>query len=337
MQRTTLKPAIEVRALNRSFRVKGRAEPVEAVRGIDFTVATGELVAFLGPNGAGKSTTVRILTTLVPPTSGEARVAGFDVVREGAEVRRRIGYVGQGTGSGPYHRVRDELVTQGLAQRMPRRAAADRADELLELLELEGTADRLAATLSGGQRRRLDVAIGLMHAPPLLFLDEPTTGLDPHSRANLWDHVRALRATHGTTIFLTTHYLDEADAMAERVMIMDHGALIANDSPTQLKSGLGGDRLRLELGSAADALAAGALMRELTGARAPIVEGTVATVTAANGEAALPRLLRAMTEHGLAVVAASVQRPTLDDVFLSLTGRSLRDPAADSSSPAAAA
>jgi ABC-2 type transport system ATP-binding protein len=228
--------AIEVAGLTRTFTTKG--EIVEAVRGLDFAVARGELVAFVGPNGAGKSTTVRILTTLVPPTSGEARVAGHDVVTAATEVRRSIGYVGQGTGSGPYHRVRDELVTQGLAQRMTRGDARRRADELLEMLELADTANRLASTLSGGQRRRLDVALGLVHAPPVLFLDEPTTGLDPHSRANLWEHVKALRAKHGTTIFLTTHYLDEADAMAERVMVIDHGTLIANDTPARLKEQL---------------------------------------------------------------------------------------------------
>jgi ABC-2 type transport system ATP-binding protein len=326
VQRTTFQFAIEVRGLTRSFPARGKAGPVEAVRGLDFTVEPGELVAFLGPNGAGKSTTVRILTTLLPPTSGTARVNGLDVVTAGAEVRRAIGYVGQGTGTGPYHRVRDELVTQGLAQRMTRAASAARADELLGLLELDGTALRLASTLSGGQRRRLDVAIGLMHAPPVLFLDEPTTGLDPHSRANLWTHVRALRAALGTTIFLTTHYLDEADTMAERVMVIDHGRLIANDTPARLKSELAGDRIRLELATADAAARALDQLGQLAGARDGVVVDRVATITAAHGDAALPALLRALHDRGLEVTAASVARPTLDDVFLSLTGRSLREP-----------
>jgi ABC-2 type transport system ATP-binding protein len=326
VQRTTFKSAIEVRGLGCTFpATRHSAEPVHAVKGLDFTVEPGELVAFLGPNGAGKSTTVRILTTLLAPTAGEARIAGHDVVREPADVRRAIGYVGQGTGSGPYHRVRDELVTQGLAQRLTRAAARARADELLVMLELEGTADRLASTLSGGQRRRLDVALGLVHAPPILFLDEPTTGLDPQSRANLWHHVRALREKHGTTIFLTTHYLDEADTMAERVMVIDRGALIANDTPARLKADLAGDRLRVELSTADDAHAAGALMRELLKDKVPAIVEKTATVTAANGEATLPQLLRALDAHGVSVLAASVQRPTLDDVFLGLTGRSLRD------------
>jgi len=326
VQRTTFDHAIEVRGLGCTFpATRHTAEPVHAVKNLDFTVAPGELVAFLGPNGAGKSTTVRILTTLLAPTAGTARIAGLDVVREAAAVRRTIGYVGQGTGSGPYHRVHEELVTQGLAQRLTRAAARSRADELLVMLELEGTADRLASTLSGGQRRRLDVALGLVHAPPILFLDEPTTGLDPHSRANLWQHVSALRAKHGTTIFLTTHYLDEADTMAERVMVMDGGALIANDTPARLKAELAGDRLRVELATPDAALTAASLMRELPRAREPAVHDRTVTVTAADGESALPPLLRALDARGVTVTAASVQRPTLDDVFLGLTGRSLRD------------
>jgi ABC-2 type transport system ATP-binding protein len=326
VQRTKFQPAIDVRGLACTFpATRHGPEPVHAVRGLDFTVEPGELVAFLGPNGAGKSTTVRILTTLLAPTAGEARVAGYDVVHEAADVRRAIGYVGQGTGSGPYHRVHEELVTQGLAQRMTRAASRSRADELLVMLELEGTADRLASTLSGGQRRRLDVALGLVHAPPMLFLDEPTTGLDPQSRANLWQHVRALREKHGTTIFLTTHYLDEADTMAERVMVIDRGVLIANDSPARLKANLAGDSVRVELSTSDDAHAAGALMRELLKDKVPAIVEKTATVIAPNGEAALPQLLRALDAHGVSVLAASVQRPTLDDVFLGLTGRSLRD------------
>ncbi len=328
MQRTEFKEAIAVRGLTCTFpATRHQPQPVEAVKGVDFTVQRGELVAFLGPNGAGKSTTVRVLTTLLPPTSGEVRVAGLDVVRESAAVRRTIGYVGQGGGAGAYHRVREELVIQGLAQRMTKRASHDRADELLVMLELEGLGDRLASSLSGGQRRRLDVALGLMHAPPILFLDEPTTGLDPHSRANLWGHVKALRAQHGTTIFLTTHYLDEADAMAERVMVMDHGALIANDTPARLKAELAGDRIRLDLASAGATQAAVELMRALPRARDVAFTELTASVTAADGEAALPPLLRSLDAQGLAVTAVSIQRPTLDDVFLSLTGRSLRDAA----------
>ena len=211
------------------FKVK--TEAVEAVRGISLDVAEGELVAFLGPNGAGKSTCLRMLTTLLPPTTGSARVAGHDVVSAPAEVRKLMGYVGQGTASGQYHKVRDELITQGKAQRMSSADAKTRADELIGMFDLAGMEKRLCSTLSGGQKRRLDVALGLMHRPRVLFLDEPTTGLDPHSRANLWEHILKLRKETGMTIFLTTHYLDEADSMAERVMVIDHGLMIADDTP----------------------------------------------------------------------------------------------------------
>lgn len=247
--------------LTKSFR--SGDETVDAVRGIDLQVAPGELVAFLGPNGAGKSTTLRMLTTLLPPTGGRARVAGFDVGGQPGEVRRRIGYVGQGNGAGHTQRVRDELVTQGRCYGISWDQSRARADELLTQLELTDLAGRKTSALSGGQRRRLDVALGLVHRPQLLFLDEPSTGLDPQSRANLWHHILRLREQTGMTIFLTTHYLDEADTMAERVMVMDEGRVIADDTAAGLKADLAG--------------------------------------------------------------RTGDPSPTLDDVFLDLTGRSLRD------------
>ena len=229
---------IHARGLTRNFRLR-RGENVEAVRGIDLDVRPGELVAFLGPNGAGKSTTLRMLTTLLPPTAGTATVAGCDIRTDPAGARRRIGYIGQGHGAGDYYRVRDELVTQGRLYGLTRKDAGSRADELLETLDLEPLATRMASTLSGGQRRRLDIAIGLVHRPPLLFLDEPSTGLDPQNRANLAEIVRRLRDEFATTVFLTTHYLQEADALAERVIVIDHGRVIADDSPAVLKSAAG--------------------------------------------------------------------------------------------------
>ena len=316
---------IHARDLVRTF--KSKAGPVEAVRGLNLDVAEGELVAFLGPNGAGKSTSVRMLTTLLPPTSGSANVGGFDVVSEPAEVRRRIGYVGQGTGSGPYHRVRDELVTQGKAQRLGTAAANKRADELLGMLELDGLADRDCASLSGGQKRRLDVALGLMHTPPILFLDEPSTGLDPHSRANLWDHILRVRQQSGMTIFLTTHYLDEADTMAERVMVMDNGVLIADDTPARLKADLAGDAIYVSVLCEDQAALAGGIARNLPGARDAKVEGRNLTVALPDGEALLPEFIRRLHQEGIEAISARVERPTLDDVFLGLTGRSLRESA----------
>ncbi|KRA47765.1 ATP-binding cassette domain-containing protein [Devosia sp. Root635] len=317
---------IHARDLTRTFKTK--TGPVEAVRGLSLDVAEGELVAFLGPNGAGKSTSVRLLTTLLPLTSGSASVGGHDVVADPAAVRRKIGYVGQGTGSGPYHRVRDELVTQGQAQRMSTTAARKRADELLGMLELDGLADRACASLSGGQKRRLDVALGLMHTPPILFLDEPSTGLDPHSRANLWDHITRLRQASGMTIFLTTHYLDEADTMAERVMVMDNGVMIADDTPARLKADLAGDTIHVSVLCEDQTANAAEIARNLPEARETKVEGRDVAVTLRDGEAVLPEFIRRLHQSGIEAISARVVRPTLDDVFLGLTGRSLREAAA---------
>ena len=265
-QRTA--PVIQTRALVKRFKAKG--QDVEAVCGLDLEVRAGELVAFLGPNGAGKSTSLRMLTTLLAPTSGTAIVAGHDVVADPAAVRRRIGYIGQGNGAANSHLPIDELYTQGLAYGLSRTEARSRAGELIAALGLEACATRKVSTLSGGQRRRVDVALGLVHRPTILFLDEPSTGLDPQNRANLAAQIRRLRDEHGTTIFFTTHYMEEADQLAERVIVFDHGRVIADDTPDNLKSRLAGDHERL-----------------------------------------VP------------------YRPTLDDVFLSLTGRSLREGAAE--------
>lgn len=317
---------IHARDLTRTFKTK--TGPVEAVRGLSLDVAEGELVAFLGPNGAGKSTSVRMLTTLLPLTSGSANVGGHDVASDPAGVRRQIGYVGQGTGSGPYHRVRDELVTQGRAQRMSASAAKKRADDLLGMLELDGLADRACASLSGGQKRRLDVALGLMHTPPILFLDEPSTGLDPHSRANLWEHITRMRKASGMTIFLTTHYLDEADTMAERVMVVDNGALIADDTPARLKADLAGDTIHVSVLCEDQAASAAEIAQNLPDVRETTVTGRDIAVTLRDGEAVLPEFVRRLHQSGIEAMTARVVRPTLDDVFLGLTGRSLREAAA---------
>ena len=308
---------IQTRALTKDF-VVNRKTTVRAVRGISLDIAPGELVAVLGPNGAGKTTTLRMLTTLIAPTSGTAIVAGHDVSTQAAAVRREIGYVGQGNGAGHIHRVADELRTQGRIYGMDARAAARRTDELLEALDLGEQRDRKVSDLSGGQRRRLDVAIGLVHAPRLLFLDEPSTGLDPQNRANLWQHILRMREAHGMTIVLTTHYLDEADTMAERVVVVDHGEVIADDTASALKAKLAGDKLLLtgDLPLIAKAAAGLAGMRDLT------ETSDTLTFRVNDGPAALPELIAAVPG---AVRTAEIQRPTLDDVFLSLTGRNLRE------------
>jgi ABC-2 type transport system ATP-binding protein len=226
-------PIISTAGLARTFQTK--RGPVEAVRGIDLTVRSGEILGFLGPNGAGKTTTLRMLTTLLPPTGGAATVAGHDLVKDPAGVRRACGYVAQAGGVDPQITVREELVTQGRLYRLTKEQAVRRAEELAHDLDLTELLDRKCAALSGGQRRRLDIAMALTHRPRVLFLDEPTTGLDPGSRADLWDLVRRLRDEHGTTVFLTTHYLDEADALSDRLVVVDDGRIVADGTPSALK------------------------------------------------------------------------------------------------------
>jgi ABC-2 type transport system ATP-binding protein len=323
---------IHTEGLTRHFRAKDRV--VEAVRGIDFDVAEGELVAFLGPNGAGKSTTLRMLTTLLRPTSGAATVAGFDVVAAPEEVRRRIGFIGQGNGAGQHQRVRDELLIQGRCYGFSAREARARADELLESLGLQDLAKRVVNTLSGGQRRRLDIAIGLVNRPGLLFLDEPSTGLDPQNRANLKEHVESLRSDHGATVVLTTHYLDEADSLADRVVVVDHGRIIADDTPARLKSELVGDRLVVTVADAGQADRVEAAIARLDSPLSVQVTGPVIDSRVAGAAGLVPPLLRALDDEGVGVVAAEASAATLDDVFLALTGRSLREGAAADEEPA---
>jgi len=319
----THQPIIEAHGLTKRFTVKKKT--VEAVTDLTFSVARGELVAFLGPNGAGKSTSLRMLTTLTPPTSGTARVVGHDVLKSPAAVRARIGYVGQLNSGSFAQRTRDELLSQGAFYGMTRTASIARADELIESLDLSGFATRTVQQLSGGQKRRLDIALGLMHAPPLIFLDEPSTGLDPQSRANLWQHILDLRTRFGTTVFLTTHYLEEADRYAERVMVMDQGRVIADDTAARLKAELAGDLLTLGFESADDADRALPIVARLTGREVRQEGAADLIVTAPEGAALLPHAVRELDAAGLTVARATGVPPTLDDVFLSLTGRTLRD------------
>ena len=314
---------IRTRGLTKDY-VVSRTRTVHAVRGIDLDVAPGELVAVLGPNGAGKTTTMRMLTTLVRPTAGSATVAGVDVLADPAAVRRRIGYVGQGNGAGRSQHVVDELVVHGRIHGLDARTARTRAHDLLEALELGGLADRKVESLSGGQRRRVDVALGLVHGPRLLFLDEPSTGLDPHTRANLWSHVARLRAEHDMTIVLTTHYLDEADTMAERVVVVDHGEIIADDTADALKRDLAGDLVVLTAAPHDAASLAGVTAR-VPGAREVTVDGAQVTARVPDAPAAAAQVVRDAAADGVTVTSVRTERPTLDDVFLALTGRSLRD------------
>src|SRR4051812_13260016 len=319
---TDSRPVIRTNGLTRHF--TRHKKTVEAVRGLDLEVGAGELVALLGPNGAGKSTTLRMLTTLIEPTSGTAEVAGYDVVRQRREVRRSLGYVGQGNAAGHAQRGRDELVSQGRAFGLSRAAAYARAEELLDDFDLTEHAGRPVSTLSGGQRRRLDVAIGLVHTPTLLFLDEPSTGLDPQNRANLQDQVRRLHAEHGTTIVLTTHYLEEADAIADRVVVIDHGLVIADDTASALKSSLG-DLVTLGFGTTLHATTAESAVDSLPTDATVERAGSVVTIRTRGGAEMVPQLVQDLAAADAPVRRVEVAGPTLDDVFLDLTGRSLRE------------
>jgi ABC-2 type transport system ATP-binding protein len=320
----TIEAMITARGLARSFKTK--SGPIDAVKAIDLDVAAGEIVGLLGPNGAGKTTTLRMLTTLLMPSAGAATVAGHDLIREPREVRRRIGYVAQ-VGAAPSAGtiVGEELVTQARLQGLSKTDAASRLAEVAPRLDLGGLERRALLELSGGQRRRFDVALGLMHSPRMVFLDEPTTGLDPQSRANLWHHIKSLRDDTGVTIVLTTHYLDEADALAERILVMDGGTIVANDTPDALKARISGDVVTLGLATPDDREKAERVVREAVAAREVVAKDAALLVTVDEGAVTVAPLLRALDAAGLATTSITVNRPTLDDVFLTLTGRSLRE------------
>jgi ABC-2 type transport system ATP-binding protein len=313
---------IETRGLRRTF--KSRTGDVEAVAGVDLRVAAGEIFGFLGPNGAGKTTTLRMLATLLPPSGGDATVAGCDLRRESQHVRERIGYVGQRGGTDPEVTGRDELVFQGRLYGMSAPHAKQRASELLAALELEEAADRRTRTYSGGQRRRLDIGLGLIHRPQLLFLDEPTTGLDPQSRARMWDEVRRLRE-NGTTVFLTTHYLEEADVLCDHLAIIDHGRIVAEGTPDELKRQIAGDIVTLGV---ADTHRALALLAPQGFVRDSEQDEETIRLYVDRGETAMPAILRLLDDAGVELQTISLARPSLDDVFLRQTGRSLREQAA---------
>jgi ABC-2 type transport system ATP-binding protein len=302
--------------------VKTYPGPVEAVRGLGFSVERGEIFGLLGPNGAGKSTTVRILATLSAPTAGRAEVAGFDVATRPQEVRRRIGYVAQGSAVDLQATARENLALQGRLYGLRGAALGGRVEELLVLFDLTDAANRLAHTFSGGMRRRLDLAMGLVHRPSILFLDEPTTGLDPESRAVLWREVERQAREEELTILLTTHYLEEADRLADRVAIVDEGRVVAQGTTDELKRTLSGDRISVELAAATQIADGVAALRAVEGVAEVAVEGRVLHTQVQLGGSAVPTSLQALDRAGVMVAQVSVSRPSLDDVYLSLTGKS---------------
>jgi ABC-2 type transport system ATP-binding protein len=312
--------AVEAERLVRVF--KGG---IRAVDGVDLVVERGEVYGFLGPNGAGKSTTVRMLATLLRPTGGRALVAGYDVVAEAAAVRRSIGVALQDAAIDPYMTGRELLHLQAVLHGYPRAVGHARAVDLLERVDLSAAADRRVGTYSGGMRRRLDLALALVHEPEVLFLDEPTTGLDPISRLTLWEEVRRLNR-EGTTVFLTTQYLEEADQLAGRVGIIDGGRIVAEGTPAELKAQVGDPTLRVTLARPEDREAAAAALRDL-GEPVPARAGCLALRLPA-GAAALPAAVRALDDAGVDVAGLDLALPTLDDVFVAKTGRRLESEAA---------
>ncbi len=312
--------AIVVDGLEKTY-----GKDIRALDGIRFSVREGEVYGLLGPNGAGKSTTVRILVTLSKPDAGSATVAGFDVVREAARVRGSIGYVAQKQGVDPAATARENLLLQGRVQGLGGGELERRVDDLLDRFTLGEKRDALARTMSGGQQRRLDVALGLVHRPHVLFLDEPTTGLDPEARAAMWEELERLAADERLTILLTTHYLEEADRLAERVGIVSRGRLVVEGTPDELKRQLRGEAVTVEL---ADGNGAGpgavAIVEGLGDVYEVMLDGRHLRARVANGAAAVPAILSALDGGGVPVAAVTMARPSLDDVYLHYTGRDFR-------------
>ena len=294
---------------------------IEAVSGIDLAISPGEIFGFLGPNGAGKSTTVRMLTTLLRPTSGKALVAGFDVVRDADSVRRSIGVALQDAAIDPLMTGRELLRLQATLHGMPKADALERGQRLLDTVGMAGAADRRVGTYSGGMRRRLDLALALLHDPQVLFLDEPTTGLDPNSRVSIWDEVRKLNREFGTTVFLTTQYMEEADRLAGRIAIIDGGSIVAEGTPNELKARVGDPTLTISLRRPDDKLQAEAVLLPF-GPAAPESDGAIG-VRLAGGAGEVAAVVRAFDEAHIEVDSLELHMPSLDDVFQIATGRRL--------------
>ncbi|MFD7903334.1 ATP-binding cassette domain-containing protein [Kitasatospora sp. NPDC059747] len=325
---------IETTGLRKSYRKKtsrrsGEDTTVDAVRGIDLAVDAGEIHGFLGPNGAGKTTTLRMLATLIRPDGGRATVAGADLFADPAEVRRRIGYVAQGGGTTDGVSAREELVLQARMHGAPKARAVRAAEDALKAFDLGEFGDRPCATYSGGQRRRVDIALGVIHEPRVLFLDEPTVGLDPASRAHVWAEIKRLRS-EGMTVVVTTHYLDEADALCDRVAIVDHGRVVAEGTPEALKREISGDVVLVGLADTTEGAAerAAEVLRTQPYLHRLELRGEDGLrLYLDDGAAAIPRLLRALDGAGVTPGTVQLQRPSLDDVFLARTGRSLEQTA----------
>ena len=316
MRDTMIEAAIVARGLCKAY-----PPDVQALDGLDLTVEAGTIFGLLGPNGAGKSTAVRVLTTLTRPDAGSAHVAGIDVLADPRRVRRAIGVVGQKHGSDPEATGRENLVLHGEFHGLTGAALRRRAGESLERFGLADAADRQVKTYSGGMRRRLDVAMGLLHRPQVLFLDEPTTGLDPEARSAMWVEVERLAREERMTILLTTHYLEEADRLASSLAIVDRGRIVAEGAPDALKRDLQGDAIQIELGGD-DGAGAQAALERVGAVDAVTLDGAVLRARARDGGAAIPAVLAALEAHGVRAASVTLARPSLDEVYLRHAGRS---------------
>jgi ABC-2 type transport system ATP-binding protein len=313
--------AIEARQLVKTYAVRGEKHGIRALNGLDISVPRGMIYGLLGPNGAGKSTTVKILTSLARPDSGEARVEGVDVLARPGQVRHMIGVVAQRSGADPTATGRENLILQGRLYGLRGAYVRARADELLAHFGLTDAAGRLVRTYSGGMQRRLDVALGLMHRPAVLFLDEPTTGLDPESRAAMWQEIARLAGGEGMTVLLTTHYLEEADRLASRLAIVDRGRVVTSGTPDELKGELRGDAVQVELPADADAARVRRVLEALPAVRDVVIAGRDVSARSDDGAAAVPVVLAELQRAGVNAASVAVARPSLDDVYLRHTGR----------------
>jgi ABC-2 type transport system ATP-binding protein len=318
---STTDRAIEARQLVKTYAVRGEKHGIRALDGLDISVPRGMIYGLLGPNGAGKSTTVKILTSLARPDSGEARVEGVDVLARPGQVRHMIGVVAQRSGADPTATGRENLILQGRLYGLRGASVRARADELLAHFGLTEAAGRLVRTYSGGMQRRLDVAIGLMHRPAVLFLDEPTTGLDPESRAAMWQEIARLAGGEGMTVLLTTHYLEEADRLASRLAIVDRGRVVTTGTPDELKGELRGDAVQVELPADADPARVRRVLEALPAVRDVVIAGRDVSARSDDGAAAVPVVLAELQRAGVNAASVAVARPSLDDVYLRHTGR----------------
>jgi len=313
--------AIEARQLVKTYAVRGEKHGIRALDGLDISVPRGMIYGLLGPNGAGKSTTVKILTSLARPDSGEARVEGVDVLARPGQVRHMIGVVAQRSGADPTATGRENLILQGRLYGLRGASVRARADELLAHFGLTEAAGRLVRTYSGGMQRRLDVALGLIHRPAVLFLDEPTTGLDPESRTAMWQEIARLAGGEGMTVLLTTHYLEEADRLASRLAIVDRGRVVTSGTPDELKGELRGDAVQVELPADADPARVRRVLEALPAVRDVVIAGRDVSARSDDGAAAVPVVLAELQRAGVNAASVAVARPSLDDVYLRHTGR----------------